>query len=258
MSDIVYLIHGMWGGPWYWENYRRVFESRGLRCVAATLPLHEPAADGGPPPQLGRLGLIDYVDALEREIDALDTRPVLVGHSMGGLLAQMLAARGRARAAVLLTPASPAGIRALTPSVLRCFLPSMLRWGFWRRPMRPSFATAVYAMLHRLSPAMQREVYARMVPESGRAAAEIGLWPLDPNRASRVDADAVRCPLLVIAGSEDRITPASVVRKVATRYGEQATFRVYPQHAHWVVAEPGWEAIAHCSADWIGRLPPAG
>lgn len=250
------LIHGMWGGAHYWRGYRQVLEGRGHRCIAVTLPWHDVDPRAPPPPRLGRASLLDYAAALEAQIRALDTRPVLIGHSMGGLLAQMLAARDLAHAAVLLTPAAPAGIFSLTPSVLRSFLPVMWRWGCWRRPMRQPFRTAAYAMLHKLEPAEQRRVYARFVHESGRAACEIGLWPLDRRRAAAVDAARVTCPLLVIAGCEDRITPEHVVRRVAGRYRGPVRYRAFPGHAHWVVGEPGWEAIAAAVADWIDALEP--
>lgn len=255
MTNTVFMIHGMWGGPFYWEPFRSVLEPAGWHCIATTLPFHDADPADPPDPRLGRASLLDYAAALEAEIAALPAPPVLIGHSMGGLLAQMLCARGRARAAVLLAPASPAGIFAIRPSVLRSFLPVMLRWGFWRRPMRQPFATAVYAMLHRLPETQQRETYARFVHESGRAAAEIGFWPLDRRRASHVDPARVTCPLLVLTGAEDRITPAPVVRQVARRYG--AGYHELDGHAHWLMAEPGWEAVAARVLDWLDALPPA-
>lgn len=111
------MIHGMWGGPWHWANYRDVFESAGYRCVAVTLPYHDADPHDIPDPELGTASLLDYVEAIEREIGHVDEKPILMGHSMGGLLAQMLAARGRAKALVLLAPAAPAGIWPITPSV---------------------------------------------------------------------------------------------------------------------------------------------
>lgn len=256
LSGTLFMIHGMWGSSGYWNNFRSIFEPRGYHCVATTLPYHHVLPQDAPDPRLGQTSVRDYADALEREIAVLGERPILIGHSMGGLLTQMLAARGCARAAILLAPASPAGIAALTPSVLRSFLPVMTRWGCWRKPMRQPFATAVYSMLHLLPPAQQRLTYDRFVHESGRAACEIGLWPLDPHGATRVDEQAVDCPLLVIAGAEDRITPAKVVSKVAQKYGHQATFKVFERHAHWLVEEPGWQDVAHCIADWLEHLPP--
>ncbi|MCP5332835.1 MAG: alpha/beta hydrolase [Pseudomonadales bacterium] len=257
MAETLFMIHGMWGGPWYWAGYRRLFEAAGHRTFAATLPFHDIAPGQPPDPRLGCASLLDYADALARQIGELEQKPVLIGHSMGGLLAQMLASRGLARAVVLLAPASPAGILALSPSVIRSFWRIATRWGFWQRPTRQGFDEAVYSMLHRLPPTLQRETYDRFVHESGRATFEIGLWPLDLRHASRLDASRIDCPMLIIAGREDRITPVRVVRQVAQRYRRVATYLELPNHAHWLVAEPGWEQIVAAIDHWLHAVGPA-
>lgn len=261
MADTLLMIHGMWGGPWYWKGYQRLFEAAGYRTMAITLPYHDKAPNAAPDPHLGSTSLLDYVAALERQISQLDHTPILIGHSMGGLLAQMLASRGLAKAVVLLAPAAPAGIIALTPSVIRSFWSITTDWGFWRKPTRQTFAEAVYSMLHLLPPALQRDTYERFVHESGRATFEIGLWPFDATRASRVDERQLSCPMLIIAGSEDRITPASVIRRVAHKYRAVATYLELPNHAHWLVAEPGWEQVVAAILSWLEQIqvePAAG
>lgn len=251
MADTIFMIHGMWGGPWYWTHFKDRFEQAGYRCVTTTLRYHDVDPRQPPDPRLGTTSLLDYAADLEREIAALGVRPILCGHSMGGLLAQMLASRGLAKALVLQTPASPSGIVALTPSVMKSFWSVQTTWGFWRKPMRQTFDEAVYSMLHLLPAREQNETYARFVHESGRVAFEIGYWPLDVRHASRVDRSRVTCPVLVVAGAEDRITPASVVRKVAQRYAPLSTYKEFDHHAHWVIAEPGWEEIVEFEIDWL-------
>ena len=247
------MIHGMWGGPWMWDNFRRHFEGQGYRCVVPTLRYHDMDPAAAPDPRLGTTSLLDYAEDLEEEIRALDTKPVIIGHSMGGLLAQMLGGRGLARALILQTPAPPAGILALRPSVIRSFWSAQMTWAFWRKPFRQTFDEAVYSMLFLLSREEQEQAYARFVYESGRAASEIGYWFLDPNHAARVDARRVTCPVLVIGGELDRITPAAIVRKVAAKYA-RSTYREFPGHAHWVMGEPGWEEIARFEADWLREV----
>lgn len=251
MTDTILMIHGMWGGPWYWENYRRVFEAHGYRCTATTLPYHDMDPQGVPDSRLGKASLLDYAAALEREIRQLDAKPIVMGHSMGGLLAQMLGARGLAQSLVLLTPASPSGILALKPSVIRSFWSVMTKWGFWRKPMRQTFGEAVYSMLHLLPEDEQKEAYANFVYESGRAAFEIGYWLFDAQSASKVDDAKVTCPVLVVAGAQDRITPASVVRKVAQKYKAVSTYKEFENHAHWIVAEPRWQEVAEYIIGWL-------
>jgi pimeloyl-ACP methyl ester carboxylesterase len=245
------MIHGMWGGGWYWENYKTFLEEKGYQCITPTLPYHDmdPAAE--PDPALGTMSLLDYAQYLEGVISELDSPPIVIGHSMGGLLAQILASRGLAKALVLLTPASPRGVLALKPSVIWSFISVMIKWGFWKKPMRLSFGKAVYSMLHLLSPEEQKKTYESFVYESGRAAFEIGFWLLDSKRASAVDESKVTCPVLVIASKEDRITPASVVRNVAKKYQSACTYKEMPNNAHWVIGEPGWEQIVGYVAEWL-------
>jgi len=256
MVKTIVMIHGMWGGSWYWEGYRKIFEGKGYRCIVPTLRYHDMDPKGIPNPKLGTTSLLDYAADLEEEIRRLDSKPILIGHSMGALLAQILGSRGLARALVLLTPASPGGINALTPSVIRSFQSVLMGYGFWKKPRRQTFNEAVYSMLQLLTAEEQRKTYSRFVYESGRAAAEIGFWYLDKKGASKVDEKKVSCPVLVIAGSQDKITPASVVRKVANKYRAVSTYKEFPDHAHWVVGEPGWEEIADYAYTWLKLHDP--
>ena len=200
MAETIVMIHGMYGGSWYWENYKNFLEQRGFRCHTPTLRYHDMDPNDKPDLRLGTTSLLDYARDLEEYIHNLDQKPFLMGHSMGGLLAQILGARGLAKGLVLLTPASPSGINALKYSVIKSF------------------------------------------------------WLLDFKGGSKVDQSNVSCPVLVVAGTEDRITPASVVRKVANKYDAVSTYKEFENHAHWVIAEPGWEEIAEFASDWLNQI----
>jgi len=254
MPEVIFMIHGMWGGPWHWENYKSVLEREGYRCITTTLRFHDADPKAAPDPRLGTTSLLDYAGDLQQEIDRLGAKPIIIGHSMGGLLAQILGGRGLAKALVLLTPASPAGILAFTPSVIKSFWSVQTTWGFWRKPMRQTFDEAVYSMMHLLPPSERKEAYDKFVYESGRAACEIGYWFFDAKKACRVDESKVTCPVLVVAGAEDRITPASVVRKVAKKYEGVSTYKEFEDHAHWVLGEPGWQEVAGYVKDWLDQV----
>ncbi len=286
MADTIMMIHGMWGGPWHWENYKSVFEAEGYNCVTPTLRFHDISPHSEPDPKLGTTSLLDYADDLEKEIHGLQSRgfsapTVIIGHSMGGLLAQILASRGLPKAAVLLTPAPCApNSTVMEWSVTKSFWSAMMNWGavdssgrirwavrnafpfrnrFGSRPYMPTFEEAVYSMMDLLSPEEQREAYNKFVYESGRAAWEIGFWFLDlfRRKAAWVDASKVNCPILVVAGSLDRITPASSVRKVAAKFKAVPTpdgprhYKEFPNHTHWVLAEPGWQEIVEYVSKWL-------
>lgn len=251
MSETVVMIHGMMGGAWCWENYRPFFEERGYRCVVPVLRYHDMDPGDKPDPRLGQTGLLDYAADLEEEIKKLDSPPILVGHSMGGLLAQMLGAGGLARAVVLLTPAAPHGIFMLQYSVIKSFFGLLKRWKSWALPFRVTYSQAVYAMFHLLPVPERKRLYNKLVYESGLAAFQIGLWFLDPEGTSKVDETKVTCPVLVIGAAKDRVTPASAVRKVAAKYAKVSTYREYENFSHWVIGDPGWEKIADYVCDWL-------
>ena len=253
MSETIVMIHGMWGSDWVWENYKAFFENKGYICKTPILRFHDMDPKDMPDPQLGTTSLLDYADDLEKEIKELDAAPILMGHSMGGLLTQILASRGLAKAAVLLTPASPRGINALAWSTIVAFSSIMMTWGFWRKPNRISFKKAVYAIMNLMPPDDQRESYDKLVYESGRAAFEIGQWLLDLRQASKVDYDKVNCPVLVIAGKYDKITPAKVVEKCYNKYKDSDTYKVFEDNAHMVIMEPGWEEIAAYVSEWLNQ-----
>jgi len=254
MKDTIVMLHGMWGGAWYWENYRKFFEGKGYHCITPTLRFHDVDPKEPPDPRLGTTSLLDYAEDLEREINELETRPVLMGHSMGGLLAQILGSRGLAKALVLLTPAAPRGVNALQISVIRSFWSGLTKWGFWRKPMRQTFNEAVYSILQLLPADKQRETFEKFVYESGQTAFEIGFSFFDSKRASNVDESKITCPVLVVAGTKDRITPVSAVRKVADKYKAVSTYREFTNHAHCVVEEPGWQEIAEYTLDWLNQV----
>ncbi len=253
-SETLVLVHGMWGKASHWENFRRYFAAHGHRCVTPTLRYHDIEPQETPDPRLGRTSLLDYAEDLETLIRGLGEKPVVIGFSMGGILAQILASRGLAKAIVLLSPAPPAGINALKPSIAWEFRSVLLRWGFWKKPFRLPFRETSSAMLNEVPPESRRAIYDGLVYESGRAASEIGFWFLDPKSAIAVDVAKVTCPVLILSGRKDREHPISVVRKIAKRYERLATFEELPDHGHWLLAEPGWEELAERIERWLGMV----
>jgi pimeloyl-ACP methyl ester carboxylesterase len=251
MAETIVMIHGMWAGGWCWENYVDFFTRRGYRCTAPYLRHHHMGPLDKQPRGLGCTGLLDYAADLESAIKQLPEKPVIMGHSMGGLLAQILAARGLAKAAVLIAPASPWGIQSLTWTAIRCFAGPILQLKFLGFPHKLSFKAAVYSMLHLLPAAEQQTVWSRCAYESGRALREIGLWFADWNRASRVNEADVACPVLVICGSQDRMIPPCIVKKIAEKYQHVARYREFEHHAHCIIGETGWEQAAECIAGWL-------
>ena len=246
----IVMIHGAFCGGWVFEGWAGRFRDAGYAVLTPDLRHHGASAD---PAALGRLGVLDYAEDLGRLIDGLSDLPVIVGHSMGGLLAQMLAARGKARALVLLAPSAPWGV---WPSSLFELLSSQalfLAGDFWRRPLRPDRWLAACG-LDSLAPDLRAATLSRLVSESGLAMFEILHWPFDLSRATSVDPRHVACPILCVAGGQDPITPAATVRRIARRYRGRAQYRELKGASHWLILEPGWEKLAAQTLFWLSRL----
>ena len=122
---------------------------------------------------------------------------------------------------------------------------------FWTKSMQPVFEVAADNSLDKLDPISQRRVFDKLGPESGRALFELFFWMFDVRCAIAVDSTRVKCPVLAISGSDDKLISAATGRRVAQLYGSNATFHEAQGHGHFLFLEPGWERIADRCADWI-------
>lgn len=251
MRKTILMIHGMWVGAWCWDNYRAFFEKQGYRVIAPDLPYHG-AGIRKPNPKLATASMHDYLHFLINEINKLDEPPIVIGHSLGGLLAQMLAARGLLEKAVLLTPAAPSGIITLRPSVLKIFAPIMLVPNFWKKAFPATYPLAKYAILNNIHDEKQaKAIFDKIGFESGRVLFEVGFWAMDKQQTTKINAQDIQCPMLVMSASDDHIMPASVVFDVWHKYRHCAEYRLLYNHAHWLIAEDGWEKVAEEILAWI-------
>ncbi|ERJ20677.1 3-oxoadipate enol-lactonase protein [Salinisphaera shabanensis E1L3A] len=247
----VVMIHGMWSSPQVWDNFRSAYTARGYTVHTPTLRHHDIAPGDKPDQALGTTGLGDYYADLVAFINTLDSTPILVGHSMGGLLAQMLTAQGHARAAVLLCSACPRCVFPMRPIMLPGTARIFSTPGFWKKANRLTAWEARYLLFNRLPETEAAQQTRQLLWESGRAASEIVFAAAMPNGPATIDFQANDIPLLSLAGDADRIVPAGVCAANAQRYGRRCDYRAYPDHAHWIIGEPGWEQIAADSLDWL-------
>lgn len=249
MARPIVLIHGMWCSGATLATLRGYLQRRGHEVHTPDLPQHQPGREN---PAVGALSVMDYRAFLEDYIrqQKFAQAPILIGHSMGGLLAQQLAATVNPFALVLLTPASGRGILALSLSNIVAFLKVLLTWGWWRKAHKPSAARARASLYNGVAPVHQDRIYKTLCTESGRAVFEIGFWPLDTGRATAVDHTAVKCPVFVVSAGQDKLTPPGVVQKVADLY-PGAAHRYYAERSHWVIDDEDTERMANDIASWI-------
>ncbi|MEM9283065.1 MAG: alpha/beta hydrolase [Verrucomicrobiota bacterium] len=248
-SDIVF-IHGMWSTGEVAAPLQTFLQDRGFRLHCPTLPGHRQASSTS----VDRLSIRDYFDAISGYIDSKEfaVPPILIGHSMGGLIAQMIASRRECGPVVLLNSAGPAGINHIYPTAVQTTLRILLKPLFWKRAHQPNWAAARFGLVNQVSEESARQVFEALRPESGRAFGELVFWFFDPNKTTRLPF-ASQVPMLIVSGGKDRITPPPVAHSLARLY-PQADLATFPENAHWIFEEPGREKVFGHILKWIERF----
>jgi pimeloyl-ACP methyl ester carboxylesterase len=263
-TDTILFIHGLWMTPRSWEKWMERYESRGYRVLAPSWPGLEVEAealneDSAPLKRLNVDKIVDHYDAIIRE---LDSPPIIMGHSLGGTIVQLLLARGLPAAGVGVAPGTVRGVPDLPFSTIRAGRPAI------GNPFNRGGASALnakqfhYAFANTLSEDESVAVYERYhVPAPGRWVWDGVLANVTPgHQATWVNyRNDDRAPLLFIAGGKDHIMPAAVNKENAERYEKSAAHTDYNEFAgrdHFTIGAPGWEKVADYARTWATEHAP--
>jgi pimeloyl-ACP methyl ester carboxylesterase len=250
----LFFIHGMWSTPAVWDGLRARFEAAGYATHAPVLPYHDIGPNDPPPPMLATLGLDDYVHYLEAEVTRLPERPVIVGHSMGGTLAQLLAARVSPAGLVLLSPGPTATTGSLGLAPLRTMLGVTTKPGWWKQATKIGAARARWGIFNEVpADIAQREIDA-LVWDSGRVLLQMSLPWADSQKAARLDYARLSMPALVLVGERDRITPTSVARATARQLAGVTDYVELPGVGHWIFHAPVVDRVAAEIGRFLARV----
>lgn len=263
-TDTVVLIHGLWVTSLSWEHWIERYTERGYRVIAKgwpgmDVPIEEIRKD---PSSLANLGVTEIVNHFDGIVRELDRPPILMGHSFGGLIVQILLDRGLGAAGVAIDPAPVKGILKLPLSTLRVSFPAL------RNPANVHKASGLtaeqfhYAFTNTLSEEEAQEVYERYeAPGPNRVLFQAGLANITPHATTTVDFhNDTRAPLLLIAGGKDHIAPASLTRANFDLYEKSKAVTAYKEFAersHFTIGEKGWETVADYALDWSVRSAAA-
>ncbi len=253
-SKTIVFIHGMFVTPTCWKKWQDYFQARGYRTLAPAWPEHDPPASAQrarhPNGALARLELSELVEHYRQIVRGLDEKPILVGHSMGGLIVQILLQEGLGIAGVAIDSAPPKGVFTVTWSFLKSNWPAINPFASKDKPIYLDEASFHYAFTNTLSDGEAHAAWAaEVVPESRR----VGKGPT--TAAAKIDFKRARPPLLMIAGEKDHIIPAALNRKNFARYqGSSVTeLRTFPGRDHWIIASDGWQEVADYVRGWIEK-----
>ncbi|MGP8306039.1 alpha/beta hydrolase [Vibrio sp. YIC-376] len=249
----VVLIPGMWSTGKTLSELQQAFEAQGYEVDALCLPNHKNMADfqQADKNRLAKTSLQDYVEFIVAKVKAYDVAPIVVGHSMGGLLAQIVASRVPVCKLVLLSSAAPGGINGWSWSVIRTFGHNLLIFPLWRKVTKVGENNVRYGIANSQSASVQKQILEKLSYESGMVTFQIGVGGMLKSGFSRVDAKRVSCPILVIGGTADRITPIKVQRAIAKKYGKQANLVELSDVCHWTIGGSNLSQVTSAIFNWL-------
>jgi pimeloyl-ACP methyl ester carboxylesterase len=253
-SNTLVFIHGLFMNPASWASWIKFYEAKGYTCYAPPYPYHE----GNPAylrnnidPNLGKLTFAQVVESLSVFIDKLPEKPILIGHSMGGLAVQKLLSLNKGAAGICIDPAPPKGIFSFKWSFLKANLPTI-------NPLKgnsvclPTLKWFHYAFCNTMTiEETQIEYNKFVVPESRNIPRS------STKNDGKIDFKKPHNPLLIIAGEKDTIIPASLNKKNFEAYTDKNSktdFKEFAGRTHYICGQQNWEEVADYISEWITNL----
>jgi pimeloyl-ACP methyl ester carboxylesterase len=250
--DTIVLIHGLWMTPRSWEHWIDWYESSGYRVLAPAYPgleveVEALRADPAPIEALTVPGTVEHLEGIIRE---LETPPIIMGHSFGGVLTQILLDHGFGAAGVAIDSVPAEGVKVVPLSQIKATFPVLNNPANRHRAVPFTREQFHYAFTNTLSEEESAQVYERYhIPTPGSwvwGGILANLMPGHQDTWVNFENND-RAPLLFIAGGEDHIMPASVNKSNAKRYEKSSAlteYKEFPGRSHFTVGQDGWEEVA--------------
>jgi non-heme chloroperoxidase len=260
-STPVVFVHGLWLLPSSWANWAEFFKQAGYAPLTPDWPDDPHTVEGAraEPEVLAKKTLKQVADHTTEIIKALAKKPAVIGHSTGGLLAQMLAGRGLSAATVAIDPGVFRGVLPLPASVLKGVGPFLVNPLTRGRAITLTFDQFKYGWANALDEKEAKELYERFhVAGSGISLVQMGNANLNPRTEAKVDTkNADRGPLLIIDGEKDHTVPwaiANAAYKRQRRNRAVTEIVKMPNRGHSLTIDHGWREVAQTALDFIGRF----
>ncbi|HYD82539.1 MAG TPA: alpha/beta hydrolase [Opitutus sp.] len=264
-SHTIVLVHGLWVTPLSWEPFKRFYENRGHRVLAPAWPGIEGSVEDmrRDPSSFNGVGAGEVVDHYAKIIRALPESPIIMGHSYGGAITQLLIDRGLGAAGVAIDSVPPKGILLLPLSTNLALTPALLNPRTLRGTFLFTFKQWWRVFANTLTESEARAAYhAQAIPAPGRAIFQAALANFTPNATTTVNfQNPTRAPLLFIGGEKDVIMPASLSRKIFSKHRVSpriTAYKEFPGRSHYIIAEQGWEEVADYALAWAIAHPTGG
>jgi pimeloyl-ACP methyl ester carboxylesterase len=266
VPDTIVLIHGFWVTPRSWEDWITHYERRGYRVMAPAYPGFEVEVEAlnADPSPIESLTVPAIIEHLEAVVGELDSPPIIMGHSAGGVFTQILLDHGFGAVGVAINSAPTEGVKVVPLSQIRSTFPVLRNPANRHKAVGFTYEQWHYAFANTFSDDESRRLYERYhIPASGRIFWGSALANIHPGRDDNwVDyRNAARAPLLFISGSEDNLMPPKIQRSNAKHYKAPGTITEVKEFdgPHLLPARDGWEEVADYALSWaVDHATPGG
>jgi pimeloyl-ACP methyl ester carboxylesterase len=254
----VIFIHGMWIHATAWQPWLDLFEDRGYWVSAPGWPGDAPTVEQTRehPEAMNDIGIAEIVSHYAQIIGAPAVKPVVIGHSFGGLVAEELLDGGHAAAAVALDPAGIKGVKALPYAQLRSAFPVLGNPANRHRGVSLTAGQFRYAFGNMLTEEESDALHAAWaIPGPGRALFQEAGALFSPHSPAKVGTgDADRGPLLLTTGTDDHTVPRKVTEEVFAMYAKgpsDTELHVFEGRGHSLTIDSGWKDVAEVALAWL-------
>jgi pimeloyl-ACP methyl ester carboxylesterase len=256
--DTIVLVHGFWVTPRSWEHWVTHFEEKGYKVLAPAYPGFEVEVEAlnADPTPIENVTVPQIIEHLEAVITPLESPPIIMGHSAGGVFTQILLGHGLGAAGVAINSAPTEGVKRIPLSQVKATFPVLKNPANRHKAVPFTLEQWKYAFTNTFTDEEAKALYERYhIPASGAIFWGSALANIHPGKDdSWVDyKNPNRAPLLFISGGEDHLMPPSLQRSNAKHYkaeGLVTEVKEYPGFAHLLPAQAGWEDIADYALDW--------
>ena len=259
MPTPVVFIHGLWLHADSWKPWIELFRAAGYDPIAPGWP-GEPASvaeANAHPEKLANVGINDVVTHYARIIRDLPAppKPIVIGHSFGGLVAQKLLGMGLASGAVALDPAQIRGVLPLPLAQLKSAFPVLGNPFNYKKAVAQTPKQFFYRFGNAVSEQESNELHAKYhIPAPGKPLFEAAFANFLPGTPARVETMVARGPLLITGGGKDHTVPEVVSRaayKLYRKSGSVTDYQVFPDRGHSLTVDSGWKEVANTSLSWL-------
>ncbi|MDQ1733084.1 MAG: hypothetical protein QOK10_3243 [Pseudonocardiales bacterium] len=253
----VIFIHGLWLHSTSWRNWAELFSDAGYQTDSPEwpgVPEDLEQARQHPEYQAGK-GLGEVIEHHAQYLASFDAKPVVIGHSFGGLVAQSLLGKGLAAAAVAIDPAPIKGVLPLPLAQLRSAAPVLANPLNRNKVFRLNKKQFRYAFGNAISEQESDQLHDKWtIPSTNKPLFDAAIANFNPKAASKVDTKrGDREPLLIISGTQDHTVPDAVSRAAYKlyRHSPAVTELMQFDRGHSITVDHGWREVAEASMDWL-------